>query len=293
METGVLPGPSTSPQLRLETTATRKTGMGHWKNKVVMITGGSRGLGRALALAFAEAGARVVIAARDADTLREVAGQLVKAGGLVTGVVTDVTRQESVEHLIAETLRLHGRLDVLVNCVGRSDRGELLHTSVEQMRDLWELNFLAPARCTAAAAPHLIESQGHVINIGSLAAKVASRFLGGYATSKFPLDAYSQQLRLEIGPKGVKVLLVCTGPIRRVDAGSRYASRSEGLPDSAAKPGAGVKLNALDPDALSRQILRAAERGKAELIVPNHARLLFALCRLFPKLGDRIIRKMT
>lgn len=267
--------------------------MGHWQGKVVVITGGSRGLGRSLAAAFAEQRSRVVIAARDGAALRQAADELSANGRDVIGIPTDVTRQESVEQLVAETVRLHDRLDVLVNCAGRSDRGELLKTTPEQFRELWELNFLAPARCTAVAAPHLIASQGQVINIGSLAAKIASRFLGAYAVSKFPLDAYSQQLRLELAPQGVGVLLVCTGPIRRGDGGTRYADRSQGLPESASKPGAGVKLSALDPDDLSRRILRAAERRREELIIPSRARWLFALCRLYPRLGDRLIRKMT
>ena len=267
--------------------------MGHWQGKVVIITGGSRGLGRSLAAAFAEQRARVVIAARDAAALRQTADQLADGDRDVIGIPADVTRQESVEQLITETVGLHDRLDVLVNCAGRSDRGELLQTTAEQFRELWELNFLAPARCTAAAAPHLIASRGHVINIGSLAAKVASRFLGAYAVSKFPLDAYSQQLRLELAPQGVAVLLVCTGPIRRGDGDNRYAARSQGLPGSAAAPGAGVKLSALDPDDLSRRILRAAEHRREELIIPRRARWLFALCRLYPRLGDRLIRKMT
>ena len=91
----------------------------------------------------------------------------------------------------------------------------------------------------------------------------------------------------------MKVLLVCPGPIRRSDAGHRYATQSEGLPAEAAQPGAGVKVSALDPDLLAGRILRAAERGRAELIVPGRARWLFALARLSPSWGDWIIRRMT
>jgi short-subunit dehydrogenase len=265
----------------------------YWRNKVVLVTGGSAGLGKCLGRAFADAGAQVVLAARRAEPLRQSARELAAGGGRVSGIEADITQPAAVEHLVAETVRQFGGLDVLVNSAGLSDRGEILATSPDRLRELWELNFLAVARCTLAAAPHLLQAQGHLINIGSLASKVASRYLGAYPTSKFPLDAYCQQLRWELGPRGVKVLLVCPGPIRRADAGERYAMASEGLPPAANQPGAGVKVSALDPDWLSGRILRAAELGRAELVVPSRARWLFAVARLSPSWGDWIIRRMT
>lgn len=267
--------------------------MSYWRDKVAIVTGGSAGLGKSLAAALVERGARVVLAARSQPALDETCGQLATGHGHVLGVTTDVTLQESARQLIERTLEHWGRLDLLVNNAGRSDRGDVLATSPDKLRELWELNFLALARCTQLAAPHLIETRGHVINIGSLAAKVASPYLGAYPTSKFPVDAYSQQLRFELRPRGVHVLLVCTGPIRRDDAGVRYQTQSAGLPASAARPGGGVKLSALDPDQLAVRILRAAERRRPELIIPGHARLLFAAARLHAGLGDWLIGRFT
>jgi short-subunit dehydrogenase len=146
---------------------------------------------------------------------------------------------------------------------------------------------------TRAGLPHLLQTHGHVVHIGSLAAKTASRFLGAYPASKFPLAAYAQQLRMELGPQGLHVLLVCPGPIRRDDAGSRYDAEAGNLPPEARQPGGGVKLKGIDPDWLAHRILVACERRQAELIVPGRARLLFALSQLWPSLGDWIITRMT
>jgi short-subunit dehydrogenase len=267
--------------------------MSFWRNKVVLVTGGSAGLGRAIAGAFAEAGARLALAAREEARLGEAATQLRARGAEVLAVPADVTRQDDVDTLILRTVETYGRIDVLVNNVGRSARGKILDASPNDFREALELNFLTAVRMTRAAAPHLIAARGHIVNIGSLAAKAASRFLGTYPASKFPLAAYSQQLRLELAPEGVHVLLVCPGPIYREDADTRYADQSAGLPESARRPGGGVKVKAIPPEELARRILRACERRQAELIVPSKARWLFAIAQLWPSLADGILLRST
>ncbi|HUG67412.1 MAG TPA: SDR family NAD(P)-dependent oxidoreductase, partial [Pirellulaceae bacterium] len=110
-----------------------------------------------------------------------------------------------------------------------------------------------------------------------------------YPASKFALAAYSQQLRFELNPQGVHVLLVCPGPIARKDAGQRYDVEASNLPESARQPGGGVKLRGIPPEQLAAKVLRACERRRVELIVPSTARWLFAIVQLWPALGDRII----
>jgi short-subunit dehydrogenase len=267
--------------------------MDYWRDKVVLVTGGSAGLGRVIAESFGKRGAKVVIAARDVEKLDAAARQMRSAGCSVTAIAADVTQQQQVDSLFAKTIGEFGKLDVLVNNAGRSSRGEALATSPDEFRELFELNFLSLVRCTQAAAPHLIQSKGHLVNIGSLAAKTVSRFLGAYPASKFPVAAFSQQLRYELGPQGVHVLLVCPGPIARDDAGQRYDEQARDLPGSARKPGGGVKLKGIPPDKLARLILRACERRRPELVVPAKAKLLLAISQLWPSLGDWIIGKMT
>lgn len=267
--------------------------MTFWKDKVAVVTGGSAGLGRVLGERLAAAGARVVLAARSVAELERAAGDITQRGQTAIGVPTDVTVDREVNALMERAVAEFGTIDLLVNSAGRSDRGLALETTPERFQELLDLNFLATVRCCRAAGPHLIRSGGHLVNIGSLASKTAARFLGAYPASKFPVAAYSQQLRLELGPQGVSVLLVCPGPIARDDAGRRYDKEAANLPGAASRPGAGVKLKGIPPAQLAERILRASEQGRAELIVPAKARLLFAIAQLSPPLGDWLLKRQT
>jgi uncharacterized protein len=194
--------------------------------------------------------------------------------------------------LLTETTQRFGGLDLLVNCAGTSARGALAETGPDEFARLMDLNLTALVRCTHAALPLLLASRGHVVNIGSLASKSAGPYLGAYPATKFAVAAYSQQLRLELGRQGLHVLLVCPGPIRRDENRDYGASTMKSLPESASKPGGGVKVSRIDSDQLARLILRACERRQPELIVPAKARLLFTIAAWSPRLGDWLVRRM-
>ncbi|MGM0485838.1 MAG: SDR family NAD(P)-dependent oxidoreductase [Planctomycetota bacterium] len=267
--------------------------MTYWQDKVVVVTGGAAGLGKQLSTHFARSGAHVVLADRDQDALERTTAELAEHAGPVEGMPTDVTDQGSVDRLFTEVDKRFHHLDVLVNCAGRSGRGCVLDTSPETFQAFLDLNFLGTVRCTRAAAPRLLASKGHLVNIGSLAAKVASAYLSAYPVSKFAVAAYSHQLRLELGPQGLHVLLVCPGPIARGDAGRRYEDQAENLPASARKAGGGARLKGIDMDVLANRVLRACQRRQPELIIPAKVRLLVAILQLWPSLGDWIIRRNT
>jgi uncharacterized protein len=266
--------------------------LAYWQGKAAIVTGGSSGLGLAIAESLVREGANVAIVARSSDRLEAAATALRTGGkGDVLPIAADITRAEDVQRVISTTVARLGKLDVLVNCAGSSARGDVLSTSTDDFRQLMELNFLALVECTRAALPHLLKTRGHIVNIGSLASKSASRYMGGYAASKFAVAAYSQQLRLELSEQGLHVLLVCPGPItsgtRRVYPGS------ENLPEAARQAGAGVRVKQIDPAWLATQILNACQRHRLELVVPAKARFLFALSQLSPKWGDWLLRRMT
>ncbi len=267
--------------------------MSTWRDKVAIVTGGSSGLGRAIATALVQRGAKVVIAARTAEKLDATAAELRDSGGDVLAVPTDVTRDDDVQTLVAKTIERFGRIDALFNNAGRSARGTAIDTPPEEFAAMTELNLIALVRCTRAAMPHLLAANGHLINIGSLAGKTAARFMGAYSATKHAVSAYSQQLRLEMGPQGLHVLLVSPGPIARDEPRSYSAEEQASLPESARKPGAGVKVNLIQPDWLANRILDACQRRKPELVVPSKARWVFAVSQLWPSLGDWIIRKMS
>lgn len=264
----------------------------YWRDKKVLVTGGSAGFGYDLADRFLNAGALVAIAGRGVERLEAAAASLrEKHGRDVLTLLADVSRESDVETSVARVEQEWGGLDALVNNVGRSDRGRLMGVSPEKLQDLWRTNVLSAFLCTQAALPLLRESRGHIVTIGSLASKTAAKYLGGYAMSKFPLTAFAQQLRYELADDGIHVLLVCPGPMKRDDGAERYNDLANDLPNIARQPGAGVKLKLLDPIRLADRVLDATERRLAELVLPGKSRLLFAISQLSPRWGDWILKR--
>ncbi len=263
--------------------------MNFWQNKVVLITGGSSGLGRVIAESFVEAGAKTAIVALEQADVEKAAAEI---GGDTFPIHADITKQDEVDRVFREVQERFGRLDVLVNNAGRTMRGKVLDTTPEQFQSLFDLNVLGTIRCTRAAVPLLLPHRGSVVNIGSLAAKSASRWVGAYPVSKHAVAAYSQQLRLELGPD-LHVLLVCPGPIQRDNPRLYPLEGAEGIPQAALEPGAGVKVGKIDPVRLGRRIVRACEKREIELVLPWKARLVFAISQLCPVLGDWLVKKFT
>lgn len=265
----------------------------YWQQKIILITGGSSGFGREIAEGFLRAGATVVVAALEPEMLNAAVAEMRETWPAVHGMVADVTREEDVAALLEYVEKTFGGLDCLVNAAGRTDRGKVADCTAERFQKVMELNFIALARVTHAFLPLLLASRGHVINIGSLASKAASRWTGAYPASKHAVAAYSQQLRLELASDGLKVLLVCPGPIQR-DTQRLYPLEGlEDLPETARQPGAGVKVKRIPPEKLVAAILHAAQTGRPELVMPWKARILFTLCQMCPRLGDWLILRNT
>lgn len=267
--------------------------MSYWQDKVCVVSGGSAGLGLAVGRALAKQGARVVLTARRADVLEAAAEELNCNGGRVTPIAGDMAWQEDVDRVAGQVARQFGRVDMLCNCAGRSTRGLALDATPEDFHQLLEANLMTAVRATRAFAPALISSRGHLVNVGSLASKLAPRFTGAYPASKFALAAYTQQLRLELAEQGIHVMLVCPGPLKREDNGTRYAAESANVPVAAQAPGAGAHIRAIDPDRMAEQILRACKRRKPELVVPAKVKWLCAISQLWPAWGDRLLRRST
>jgi short-subunit dehydrogenase len=265
--------------------------MSPWQEKTCLITGGSAGLGLALGHALAERGARVVLVARRQAPLDAAVAQIVARGGRATAIIGDVAVQADVDRIAATVAADFGRLDMLCNCAGRSTRAAVLDTTPADFQELLDVNFFATVRMTRALAPQLIAARGHLVNIGSLASKVAAPYLGAYPASKHAVAAYTQQLRLELGPQGLHVLFVCPGPITRDDSGERYVEQSPDVPAEAQAPGGGARVRTIPPGELAGQILAACKQRRPELVVPAKARLLFALSQLSARWGDWLLRR--
>ncbi|MBQ6826720.1 MAG: SDR family oxidoreductase, partial [Thermoguttaceae bacterium] len=169
--------------------------MGYWSGKTVLVTGGSNGLGRVIAETFGAAGAQVAIVGLEAGDVEATAEAMRDGGVDVLPLVADVTKPEDATRIVEETVAKFGKLDALVNAAGRTHRGRILETPLDEFDSLWKLNALGTIACSQAAAPQLIKAKGHIVNIGSLAAKSAARWVGAYPTTKHAVAAFSQQLR--------------------------------------------------------------------------------------------------
>lgn len=274
--------------------------MDNESNRVAIVTGGSAGLGFHIALAMVRQGYRVGIVGRDPKRLEDACRQIEQRAasasnpGTVVARVANVTRPDDVTALFEWADRQFGRLDVLVNAVGASDRGLIEKLTRERLEYLWNQNVLAALLCSQAGIGRLEVSHGVIVNIGSLASKVGARYLGGYSIAKHGLAGMTSQLRLELKPRGVHVGLVSPGPIRRDDAGSRYQDQIDsGLPNQAAKPGGGTRIKGLTPEVVASAVLRCIDRRIPDIVLPKYLRPLIAIGDAFPRIGDWLLLKFT
>ena len=268
--------------------------------RVALVTGGSAGLGRVIAAKLLGHGYQVMIVGRDVEKLENARDLLAKeyrakdAHANVFSMRCDVTNGEDVACLLSDFTERFGRLDALVNCVGTSDRGLIENLAAERLEQLLRQNVLTALLCCQASIPLLEKSGGTIVNIGSLASKVGARYIGGYAIAKHALAGMTQQLRLEMKPRGIHVALVSPGPIRRDDAGRRYSkSFDEGLPSQASAPGGGTNLKGLARERVADAVVRCIESRKPDIVLPGYLRLLIATGHAFPRLGDWLLLKFT
>lgn len=259
-------------------------------NKVIVVTGGSAGLGLAIAKAFANRGAIAVLLSRDESRLKQRVAETPINKGRLDWIACDVTSDQSVADAVNEIVGRHHRIDVWVNNVGKSTRIKFDDCSVDHYKQLMESNLYTAIRCARAILPRLEQSSGQLVNIGSLASKTGWANIAPYTVSKSALATFSHQVRVE-GPANVNCLLVCPGPIARDDANSRYDLEAEGLDESARRPGAGVKLKGIPPEKLAEKIVSACEKRKKEIVVPAKARILFSISQLSPSLGDWLLKR--
>lgn len=268
----------------------------HWQAKNALICGASAGLGRQFALSLAaQKVEKLGILARQADALGNLRQEIEASYPEVQVFVfhADLTDAERMTTLGEEVTQSLGGLDLVVNAVGKSDRGTLGDLSSSELEMLVRVNVCSALHATQTFAEHLKQRNGTLVLIGSLASLFAPRFLGGYAIAKHGVAALAQQARLELAPEGIHVLLACPGPIQREDAGSRYTSENSSAPVEALKPGGGVKLSGLAPESFVSDILVAATEKKKIVVRPRRARLLHILTALWPSLAERILRNKT
>ena len=185
------------------------------KDKVAIITGGGRGIGRAIAIAYATEGARLVIAARSTEQLDAVAAEITELGGAVLTVPTDLRIQTEVENLVQQTVDRFGRIDILVNNAGINPRGLFLDSTDEEWEQGWQINVMGVVRCCRAALPIMKQQgSGNIINVGSGMGQVGHANLSVYCASKAALHGLTQAIAEEVWQDGIIANVLIPGPVK-------------------------------------------------------------------------------
>ena len=174
--------------------------------KVILITGASSGIGEAIAREFAQAGGRVILAARRADRLEELSNEINESGGTALAVPTDLTNPEQITHLVQTSLAKFNRIDVLANIAGISYSTWFEKLAPEKLHELFEVNVLGMAELTRQIIPVMkAQHEGHIINMSSFASRVAIPSLVAYSSTKYAVDGLTEGLRRELLPWGIEV----------------------------------------------------------------------------------------
>ncbi len=183
----------------------------YFKDKVMVITGASSGIGLASARLFASYGARLALAARSIDKLKTLASEISSDPSKVLCIKTDVSIEEDCKNLIESTVKHFGRIDFLINNAGISMRASFMKVDLNVIRRLMDVNFWGTVCCTKYALPYLLESKGSVTGVISVAGYAGLPGRTGYATSKFAIRGFLETLRMEHQEDGLHVLVFAPG----------------------------------------------------------------------------------
>ena len=238
----------------------------------MLVTGASRGIGRAVAVAAAARGARVGLVARSADDLAAVGDEIERLGGRASIAVADLTQRGELPPAFETVHADLGPIDVLVNNAGIGSWGPFVEVSAEDADRVIALNLVAVLDLTRLVLPEMIRRRGgHIVNIGSVAGRLGVPFESIYSTTKFGLAGFTEALAVEVAPFGVGVSMVNPGPVATTfGATSGWPSATPRWPRPVA------------PGRVADAVIAAVERGGLERVVPRWLRLAHAVRTLVP-----------
>ena len=250
------------------------------KNKVVIITGASSGIGKALAFEFARRGAKIVAASRSGvsdPALFDISPDILD-------IRTDVTKETDCKILIQKAVEKFGHIDILINNAGISMRALFAEVNLDVIRQLMDTNFWGTVYCTKYALPYLLASKGSLIGVSSVAGYKGLPGRTGYSASKFAMQGFLEVVRIENLKKGLHVLIACPGfttsNIRNVALSKDGSSQGETPLDEG-------KL--MPAEEVARHILVAIEKKKDRIVLTSMGKLTVLLNKFFPKFMDKMV----
>tara|TARA_B100000900_G_C20582964_1_gene718314 strand:+ start:1504 stop:2307 length:804 start_codon:yes stop_codon:yes gene_type:complete len=254
------------------------------KNKLVIVTGASSGIGKACAVRFAQKGANIVLAARSEQKLKQVAIEISEYGVQVLTVATDVSNEQSCKFLIEAALKKFGRIDVLVNNAGISMRAAFTDLDVDVLKKVMDVNFWGAVYCTRYAIESILQNKGSVVGVSSIAGYKGLPGRTGYSSSKFAMHGFLEALRIENIKKGLHVLIACPGftasNIRNTALAGDGSSQGETPRD---------EQKMMQPDQVADYIVDAVLKRKNRLTLTFSGKLTVLLNKFFPKLVDKLV----
>ena len=254
------------------------------RDQVIVITGASSGIGLATALLAGDLGARLVLNARSADTLDALVEHLAEQGGEAVAVAGDIGDQAVAGRIAASAIERFGRIDTWVNNAGVSIYGRLVDVTDEDNRRLFDTNFWGIVYGSLAALPHLRETRGSLVNVGSEVSEAVVPLQGMYSASKHAVKGFTDALRIELLHEDARVNITLVQPGA---TDTPFPQHARNYTDK--EPALPTPLD--NPFHVAEAILEAATSDKRAIRVSATAKLNTAMAKFVPALGDRMAAK--
>ena len=256
-----------------------------FKNKVVIITGASSGIGKACAEEFARRGANLVLGARQFVTLCEVTADLEKKYGIkALAVQTDVTKESDCEMLVKQAVMTFERVDVLINNAGISMRALFNELDLSVLKELMDVNFWGTVYCTKYALPEILKTKGSVIGVSSIAGYRGLPGRTGYSASKFAMNGFMEALRTELLHSGVHIMVACPGFTTSNIRVAALAKDGSAHGETSMEEG-----KMMSAEEVARHITDGIAARKRTLVMTGQGKLTVWINKLLPALADKLV----
>jgi dehydrogenase/reductase SDR family protein 7B len=254
------------------------------KDKVVIITGGSSGIGKACAEVFGSNGAKVVITGRNRVNLDETTLLLESKGITVLAIQADSAKEEDNEMLVNETVKVYGKIDILINNAGISMRALFADADLSVLKKVMDINFYGTVYATKYALPEIVKNRGSVVGVSSIAGSIGLPGRTGYSASKFAMNGFLEALRIELLNKNVHVLVACPGFTTSNIRNTSLSKDGTIIGESSMDEG---KMMSAEEVALS--IYKAVKQRKRDLVLTTQGKSTILLKKFFPGLVDKVV----